>query len=84
MAEEDSNVEVDPDIIERLVVSPDSDEVMSGFASPHSLALDFPFLPRSACVLFVVRSDCLPMDESVRDESSIQITPKEAKNMLRQ
>ena len=59
MAEENSNFEVDHDVIGRLVVAPDS-EVMSGFASPHSLALDFPFLPRSACVLFVVRSDLSP------------------------
>ena len=41
VAEENSNVEVDHDIIGRLVVSLDS-EVMSGFASPHSPALDFP------------------------------------------
>ena len=59
MAEEDSNVEVDHDIIGRLVVSLFS-EVVSGFASPHSLALDFPCPPRSACVLSVVRSDLSP------------------------
>ena len=83
MAEENSNFEVDYDVIGRLVVSPDS-EVMSGSASPHSLALDFPCLPQSARVFFVVRSDCLPVEESVRNESSIYTTPKEAKDMLQQ
>ena len=68
---------MDHDVIGMLVVSPDS-EVMSGFASPHSPALE------CTCVLCGPAAICLPIEESVRDESSICITPKEAKDMLQQ
>ena len=59
VAEENSNFEVDHDVIGRFVVFPDS-EVMSGFASQDSPASDFSLLTRSARVFFVVRSDLSP------------------------
>ena len=83
MAEENSNVEVDHDVIGRLVVSPDS-EVMFGFLRLILLLLICPDCHRVHVCSLWSAAICLPIEESVRDESGTHITPKEAKDMLQQ
>ena len=79
------NDEAGNDVIEVVSVSSSDSDVFSVRPSLDSLPLLFPKLSPSTCVFFVVRSDLLlKLKRNLRCESSIQITPKEGKDILQQ